>query len=261
MPSKILTDAQIDELVSLYEVGSSCYDLSKKFQVTNVTVANWLKKRGITMRTPSQARRKLTLNEGAFSELTEEAAYWAGFLMADGCVSLREGHSPVISMGLKPSDLKHLEKFLLFLGSNASITQNRQNGKLISVSTSVTSEKLATDLIHLGITPRKSMTATANEGLVDNPHFWRGVVDGDGSFSTSGMYSEFMVCGSLNLMKQFHSFIVPHAKSKRGLNVTPLRTFFQVSAGGRTADRIIRHLYADATVYLDRKYARAKVVL
>jgi hypothetical protein len=31
-------------------------------------------------------KRIYTLNEKAFDQLTDEAAYWVGFLLADGCI-------------------------------------------------------------------------------------------------------------------------------------------------------------------------------
>ena len=57
------------------------------------------------------------VNEGAFSLDTEESAYWAGFLIADGCISVPQSGSPSVSINLMACDKTHLILFRAFLGA------------------------------------------------------------------------------------------------------------------------------------------------
>lgn len=54
--------------------------------------------------------RKYSVNKTCFSNYSPNCCYWAGFISADGNVSDRG----VLSIGLKKSDYKHLEKFNKF---------------------------------------------------------------------------------------------------------------------------------------------------
>ena len=93
-------------------------------------------------------KRIYTINENVFNEITEESAYWIGFLMADGCIATRKS-SPYISLRISEVDIEHIEKFRSFLGSNHKIgvySNNRSfksQNKLACLS--ISSYKLASD--------------------------------------------------------------------------------------------------------------------
>ena len=71
-----------------------------------------------------------------------------------------------------------------------------------------TSKHIAEILVAHGIVPRKSLIAKVI-GLENNPHFWRGVFDGDGYFKNKdGKDGDRMVLtGSNDLCAQFEEFI------------------------------------------------------
>src|SRR5216683_3432093 len=72
----------------------------------------------------------LPINHAAFDALTPEARYWAGFLMADGCLSLAKRRRKngkivfykLVSVQLKVTDCSHLFKLRRFLHSGHKIT-------------------------------------------------------------------------------------------------------------------------------------------
>ena len=64
--------------------------------------------------------RTCTLNESSFDVLTEQSAYWIGFLIADGNICYKKG-IPIIALHLKDIDLPHLHKFREFVGSSHKV--------------------------------------------------------------------------------------------------------------------------------------------
>jgi hypothetical protein len=127
------------------------------------------------------ALRKRTLNEMAFDLRTEHSDYWIGFLMADGNVSYKKGF-PIIALHVRESDMDHLLKFRKFVGSSHAVGHylNKTRGNS-SCSISFSSERLANVLEKYGVVQRKCFTAQAKGGLEYSKHFWRGLIDGDGS--------------------------------------------------------------------------------
>jgi hypothetical protein len=98
-------------------------------------------------------------------------------------------------------------------------------------------------------------------GLQNNPHFWRGVIDGDGclSFTRKGFCS-LNLSGAQPLLEQFAEFIheiIPGYLPR----VRPTQSIYAVVIGGQYAYQIIHHLYAGAHVALPRKLFLARSIL
>jgi hypothetical protein len=104
-----------------------------------------------------------------------------GFLLADGCVT----NNHVLSLCLKAADQYHIEQFRDFLGSDHPIHLFQRRNSSES-SFFVASVHLCTALAYYGVTPRKSRTASASAELRENAHFWRGLIDGDGTLYMTG---------------------------------------------------------------------------
>lgn len=111
-----------------------------------------------------------------FSLRTPDVAYWAGFLMADGCV-VEAGGSCSIRVSLSDNDAVHLETFKSFLGTNNTIGFRRS-----SASISVGSREMASDLVWWGVVPRKTYVGLIPDHIRGETlqHYLRGLVDGDG---------------------------------------------------------------------------------
>jgi hypothetical protein len=207
--------------------------------------------------------RKCKLNENAFDEVTESSAYWIGFLMADGCINLKKNRQPSVSLRISERDIEHVEKFRSFLESThkISVYENKRyntNGKLASIA--VTSSKLVLDLEKYGVTARKSLTAKACEELEQNPNFWRGMVDGDGYiYTTFNNLPAIGLCGSENIVKQFENFVKQAAPN---CQATPRhRKIWQFQTSGKHAYLILKELYQNTSVSLDRKQTLANDIL
>lgn len=128
--------------------------------------------------------RKLNSGDGArlrydaFNALTPESAYWVGFLMADGYINRCKKGAPDVALCLSIKDKEHVYKFKGFLHSDRAVSFSK--GRYPTAIFSVSSESLVTRLEQLGVTTHKTFTARVDEKLADNPHFWRGLIDGDG---------------------------------------------------------------------------------
>ena len=118
--------------------------------------------------------RKHIFNEEFFcGKMSEEIAYWLGFLGADGNV-YKNGVQ--ISLGAK--DVAHLYKFMESIGmDNAPHYRKESNTYQLRIN----SKKMVQSLMALGITPNKSLTYSppSIDFLGENArHYWRGMIDG-----------------------------------------------------------------------------------
>lgn len=198
-PEEVLTR----EIIYRYEGGMSARRLGFWYSVSDVTITSLLKRYGVFIRNRSNAKRTNQIKEDVFDVITEESAYWIGFLLADGNVYHPNKRSKQLNLGLADRDWEHLEKFKHFIGSNKKLYYNK-NGVFISIYSNRIVEKLA----EYGIVPNKSRIAKVPESLKDNRHFWRGVIDGDGWVSKKQDGSIISgLCGTLDVVSDFKRFV------------------------------------------------------
>lgn len=244
-----------------YLNGQSGQNLARKYCVSDQTIYNILKKHKIKTRIPIQWLRTKLLNENAFDTIQESSAYWIGFLMADGNVSECDGRSPALQLGIQMVDIDHLKNFRKFLSSTHKIHVDNKHICHLSIR----SRRLVHTLQQYGIVPRKSLTAKV-VGLESNRHFWRGVVDGDGTMGSYKVKSSpnsiptIALYGSENLLTQFVSFIKNIIPRYAG-SARPLGNIFVVRTTGPIAVEIIHHLYRDCQTTLHRKMTVAKSII
>jgi hypothetical protein len=213
--------------------------------------------------------RKCTLNESAFSTVAPDSAYWIGYLIADGNVSIKKGSS-VIALHVKEIDKNHLIKFRAFVGSSHKlgryVSKTRGN---ISCSISFHSERMAEDLAGYGVVPDKWFIVKVKGGVENNKDLWRGIIDGDGHL---GIYLRRCKNGSLrpipyisltsnlNVCLQFKAFL---EKSLGFLmpNIVPDKKSYQLWISDHRALRVITLLYTNCGLALDRKLADAQNIM
>jgi LAGLIDADG-like domain len=245
------TPQQDAEIIKLYLAGESSTVIGQKCSSNGTQVLRCLKKYGITRRGAAESHRTYIHNEHAFSEIAEESAYWIGFLMADGCI-----HNGKVQLTLGHKDAIHVAAFRSFLGSNHPIHKRPEASTL-----AIPSRQLIDDLAKYGVVPRKTETAKVI-GLEDNRHFWRGVIDGDGSVSiykTRGAIID--LTGSYDLLCQWSDFIceqigVRIKVSRR--NGTPV---YKAVTSGSSARKLISLLYCPCSIALQRKLAMAQLIV
>jgi CENP-B N-terminal DNA-binding domain len=249
-----LTPDQKVEVVAQYRAGQSMQQIAGQFGICQASVRGIIHRRKVETRGQIEAQRRRhgnTLREDAFDDLTCDAAYWAGFLFADGTVCPRSSRSHVVRVALAARDRGHLVKLREFLGSTHEIGE-QANGSNPSCQFRMTSNRLALRLLSLG-----RYDGTPAPELTQSRHFWRGLVDGDGSIGIlADGYATFGLVGPRRYLDPFLGFLAQHALAGR-MKVHPDSSIYRVSTIGPLAAKIIQLLYEGQEPALDRKATTA----
>jgi hypothetical protein len=254
----------------LYKSGLSVSAIARQLKVNRKTVTGALLLDGVQI-VRRGSGRLYSVRDDAFDTLTPAACYWAGFLFADGYI----GRSDGVRLALSIKDAAQIEKFKAFVGSDApvknySVTTAFGGVKAFPVtSVRVHSVTLENRLRGLGMI-RKSTDRVAARQLADSPHFWRGLVDGDGvlglypSEKGKGHHAHFGVIASPPMIKQFCQYSKMNCGVTPRIHLGPLPMNTAI-VRGRAAIVVIRELYAGSKMSsapsLDRKLAKAKAIL
>ncbi len=264
-----ISEEEKQRMVDLYEAGKSTVEVARIVGRKQGTIYGILKER-TKLRPFGDAFRKYTIDETVFDEVTDEGAYWIGMLMTDGCIRHLSEKSSTIYLTARSSEKYHLERFLAFVKSNKKPDERSQSidsytkgsGKISRAK--INSFKIAKILETYGVSERKTMTAEIKI-LENNPHFWRGAVDGDGyvvvherkNGTTSlciGLSS-----GSSILCQQFADFVklyAPHSAIKSNKN----GTCYHARVHGHDAKIIANVMWTDGCISIDRKKEKIEII-
>lgn len=265
---KRLTQKEREEVLEKYNKGENSEKLGKEYGVSGVAIRATIKRLGGSMRGPREAHLIYTLDENCLNTLTDESAYWLGFLAADGYVLKREENSQQrFGVNVSIIDKDILMKLRSFFGSNAPLTykkgrhQVHKNGTKSytkeSVGWSARSDKLCSVLHKYGITTNKSNTLKPSSTLCVNKHFWRGVWDGDGHIGKGNNCPIASLVGSYPMLEAFVKWAESNIeyrvkiKSSKSNNTTA-----HTSLHGEGAKILLHKLYIDINEdcpSLDRK--------
>jgi transposase-like protein len=243
-------------MVELYTSGESAAQIAQQLQISIHTVYRWLHRLDVFLRGPL----KCQIRHDVFDDLTPDAAYWIGFIFADGSVDRGE-RSGRISVRVSDRDRNQLLKLRTFLGSTHTIGTAPAGNfggyrSQPSVRLSVQSVQLARRLLSLG-----RYEGPVDDLLIQSRDFWRGVVDGDGSLGVLATgYAYFELVGSRRLLEACMSFLKSNELSAK-MTIRADKAIFQISTAGHIAEKIVVFLYGNATVALDRKVASATKII
>ncbi len=203
---------------------------------------------------------KYSFNDTVFDKIdSEEKAYWAGFIAADGCILRRgKGFSDQLSITLHKKDIDHLKKFLKFLSSNHPIKRERNQWGNNYARITICSNRLSKGLSRLNIVPRKTKTYKLPQLSGDlMRHFVRGYFDGDGCFSEYQGGKRFNIVGIKGVILDLQKYFITEVglnKTILGKNKHALEARCLEYSGNKNVWKIARHFYSNATVYLERKF-------
>lgn len=201
-----------------------------------------------------EVRRMYKYNKNFFEVInTEDKAYWAGFIAADGGIRQDFGKTRI---ELNIRDYHHLEKYRDSINGNQPIAESvRPKNHSCYIDTNC--KKIGKDLYNLGITPKKSLTLQIDFSKIPQDlwhHFIRGYFDGDGSLNkykreNHNYYEwEFSLIGT----QVFLNDVLTIFHKERKLYTCGNNWRFGFRSKSDIND-ILDFLYQDATMYLDRK--------
>jgi hypothetical protein len=238
------------KMIQLYHDGVGTNEIAKRLHLHRSTIQQWLKKSSIKLRKRTPQHH---YDVHFFSTYTPESCYWAGFIMADGCI-----RRTCLHIKLANKDREHLQKFLDCIHADYKI-----KGKdycTIDISGPWFLEDLKNKF---GIVPRKTFIAKYPR-IPSNmdKHFIRGILDGDGCI-TKTTCPTINFTGTEELMTSLtHKFNPLGIHLKSGNKYPPLqrknKNIGQIHYSGKNAKRILDWLYHNSIpqLLLDRKYQR-----
>ena len=268
-----LTREQVLSLPIRYVKGEGVVELAGCFGVSYPVIVDHLKSLGVkTSKYTTEKKADLKVDESVFDNPSEERDYWIGFLITDGCVSTSKFRpNPIITLTLQSRDEDHIRKFRKFMKTedrkiNHWQTKRKNGDEYSNLSTlSFTSRKVADKLSEFGVVPRKTNIEKVI-GLENSRAFWRGVIDGDGCVTHNNQdnHAVITLSNGPDLCTQFINYIelvigVPvsknYPKKREG------RDSYIVGLYSQNAYKVIKHLYSDCTIALDRKLAKAQEII
>lgn len=185
-----------EKIIEIYNMKPiTLQEMSDRFSLCYVTISKILKEYKIPMYTKQQLF-SYGLDEDYFENIdSEEKAYLLGFFMADGCI-YNGPHSEIskVIFGLKLEDKLIVDIFHNAINAQTNLRyDNRGTG---FVSCVVSSDKMANDLINIGVnTYKKDRTFPKLQKHLYH-HYIRGFFDGDGSFGYRLSHPERKNCNS-----------------------------------------------------------------
>lgn len=247
-------ESLINQIAELYNEGFNTPEIDELLNIRKGTSWYLLNKNNYKLK--HRGPKSKIGNEGFFDTIdTEEKAYFLGWLMADGNVSIYNNqYSLKVHVSLKDKDI--VDKFLQTIKSTNKT--KIKNGKHPSYYVSLTSVHMCKTLIGYGVCPRKS---GFEKFPLDIPlnlynHFIRGVFDGDGITDISNNRSGFV--GSEEMLTRILEIIdkkdIKLVRNKKNENIYYFLGSKKFSRG------LYNFLYKDATIWLERKKDRMQLI-
>lgn len=228
------------EVIKLSAAGLTPKEIAEKTGIDYKTIYSWRDKIKLNFQGSGGLNR--LINSNPFEKWDEEAQYWFGYIVGDGCLSSKKYS---ISIGSK--DIEHLTKYQNWLGLKTMHISVNKVGSTIGTVLFGHRETHAW-LIERGITPKKSLTVSLS--IPFTSHILRGLFDADGCARKARNRSK-ITSGSMELLQQVQIYLLIN-----GINSTVAvqhKRTYCISISGYNDRDFYKLLYGSATVYLERK--------
>lgn len=195
--SKIYDEKIFNQIMELYNNGVYSTEIDKILNLKRGIAAYLLRKNNISLR--HRGPKSKIENENYFDTIdTPEKAYYLGWIMADGNISIYNGqYSLKLHVALRDKEI--IDNFLKVINSSNKTKVKEDINSSYYVS--LTSRHMCDSLIKFGVIPCKSgkeiFPTQIPAGLYH--HFIRGFFDGDGITDISRRRSGFV--SSKNMIK------------------------------------------------------------
>lgn len=246
----------LQEQFNLYETVT---EVSRQTGFPRTCITRYAKKFNIYTRKYTRENVN-TVDEDYFKTIdTEEKAYWLGFFMADGNMYIYEDGKMQFSIKIKDSDYEHLVKFKNAVKFSGKITRKystRKETKCYYSEIKIYNKNFCNNLIKHGIVPQKTgkeqMPKTVPNDL--KQHFIRGFLDGDGTISKNVS----MCCSKIDILQDIKDYLSTKEINTKiySYNIYTINTTNKIMTY-----KLLKFLYKDANIYLDRKYKKATIIM
>lgn len=245
-------DSQKEYVIDLYiNSRMSANKIAKIYNCDASTICRHLKRWNIQIR-KERYNSKYSIRTDCFDIIDDEqSAYFFGLLYADGHLS-KQG---CIMLTMK--DLDIVEKYKAFLETDKPITINKYGNYELNIKC----KRIYDSLVHKGFNNRKSYYIDFSylKSFVPDVlehHFVRGMFDGDGSIRVykydyiNTMQIHFGFTGLLEAVNYIKQYFGINTKTVKESDIT----YTCVSSSRQKVIEIYNMLYANATVYINRKH-------
>ncbi|MCX6818366.1 MAG: hypothetical protein NTU57_05935 [Candidatus Aenigmarchaeota archaeon] len=231
-------------------------EIARRLEIGKTTVNKWRIGLGLEI-------KKNTVNENFFKLWNPEMAYIIGYIFADGNINWKPEKSyRALTITAAAKDAEHLERIRLNLNSTRKLTYSADTNSYRLI---VNSKEICTDLMKIGLCPKKSLTIKfPNVPEKFLSHFIRGVIDGDGNVryvkrERSPYFEITISSGSkaflIEMAKKIASKGIGGNVRKTGKNVYILQ---YACTRGLT---LAKWVYDNDSLCLNRKYQQYKIAL
>ena len=251
MPNKFSKEKE-QEIIRLYtEENKSTVEIANIFGTYNTSIRRVLERNNVRIRSYSEARRFVELEDISSKEGTNDFDYFLGLLATDGCVTNNK-----IILDFSEENKELLDYWNEFLGNKCNISISiHKVFKVPQYRISFRNKEVADYFATFGIIPRKSFDLKLK---YINWNVLRGIIDGDGCVSTTNTGNTVKL-GITSACKGFLVQIQDFLKeegftsfiNKSYRNKNPIYDLFVY----KTSDliEIYKRLYDNAHYFLKRK--------
>ena len=209
-------------------------------------------------------KRKYKLNEKIFDTLTDDGAYWIGFLYGDGnCTTENK-----IRLSLSNTDYQQLIRFRNYIGNDSRPIKQFQSCGKPQCGFEFRSWHMHNALSKYDLTKRKENRGRLHIDLLQDQvvrHFVRGLFDADGSFYFDGRNKEALfseITGHMAVLKDIKNILVRFNVISDKKKIVKNGSVFRIRMAKADTINLIKFMYADSPRYfLSRKYSLAKSYL
>lgn len=208
--------------------------------------------------------RKYRLDEKVFDNVTEDSAYWIGYLYGDGNCTMENK----VRLAVSYEDRDILYQFRDFIKSNDRpvkdfILKDKQYSKL-----ELRSWRIHNKIIPYGLTTRKDSRGRLPVDLLQyekGKAFVRGLFDADGCFYYDGLHKNNLfaeITGYIPVLKDVKQLLVSAGVIGTNKKIVKNGCIFRIRMAKKDTIKFIEYLYGDnPKYYLRRKYGIAKSYL
>lgn len=240
------------KIKELYDNGIYTKEIDKILNLKSRTSQYILNKNNIALR--HRGPKSKIGKEDFFDTIDSEVkAYFLGYIMADGNVSINNNQYS-LKFHISIQDREIVDKFLEIINSSNKATIREESQ---SYYVSLTSVHMCKRLMGLGVVPRKTGIEDISKDIPRNliHHYLRGVFDGDGITDISKKRSGFV--GSINMI----SGILEELKEKLTVFEAGKNKKVVYFLGGKKfSKKLYNYLYDEATIWLERKRTRLEYI-